>query len=272
MKKHLIALDLDGTLLYDWTTLKSSTVSYLTSLQEAGHTLVIATGRPFRSSERFYDQLGLKTPMINYNGGIITSKHDPHFQEQTIWLEKEAILNVFTTHKDVILNAFCEIKDDVYLLEDDPNLYDFLHLENGARLFLGPFERTLPGPTNGFIIIAKKEAGNAIVEHVNASYQGILMARSWGDHDVAILELYTPKTNKGEALKFVADYLGFALEDVIAFGDGINDFELLNVAGWGVAMRNGVEDLKNQADDVTTWTNKEDGVIRYLEQYLNKNK
>ena len=272
MKKYLIALDLDGTLLYDWTTLKPSTANYLKALQEAGHTLVIATGRPFRSSERFYDQLGLNTPMINYNGGIITSKHDPHFKEQTIWLEKEAILEVFSTHKHVILNAFCEIKDDVYLLEDDPKLYDFLHLENGARLFLGPFEKTLPGPTNGFIIIAQKDAGEHIVNHVNSHYQGVLMARSWGDHEVAILELYTPKTNKGEALSFVAQSLGFSLADVIAFGDGINDFELLKVAGWGVAMKNGVEDLKAQADDVTPWTNKEDGVIRYLDAYLKSNK
>lgn len=269
-KKKLIVLDLDGTLLYDWTTLKDSTADYLIELQKQGHTLVIATGRPFRSSEPFYDRLKLTTPMINYNGGIVSSKHDDAFEDQAVWLEKEAILEVFETHKENILNAFCEIKDDVYLLKDDPELYDFLHLENGARLFIGAFEHILPGPTNGFIIIARKEAGDAIVEHVNQTYKGVLMARSWGDHDVAILELYTPKTNKGEALKTVAAYLGFSLEDTIAFGDGINDFELLSVAGWGVAMKNGVEPLKALANDITEKTNKDDGVVHYLKRYLNE--
>ncbi len=269
MKKHLIALDLDGTLLYDWTTLKTSTVKALKTLQDEGHTLVIATGRPFRSSERFYDMLGLKTPMINYNGGIITNKHDPAFADQTLWLEKDAILEVFKHHKDIILNAFCEIKDDVYLLVDDERLYDFLHLENGARLFVGPFEKTLPGPTNGFIIIAEHAHGEAIVTHVNEHYKGILLARNWGSQDYAIVELYTPKTNKGEALKMVASSLGFSLDDVIAFGDGINDFELIRTAGWGVAMKNAVEPLKALADDVTEHTNKEDGVIRYLNTYFN---
>ena len=66
MEKYLIVLDLDGTLLYDWKTLKEDTKDYMLELSKEGHKLVIATGRPFRSSERYYKMLELDTPIINY--------------------------------------------------------------------------------------------------------------------------------------------------------------------------------------------------------------
>jgi len=55
---------------------------------------------------------------------------------------------------------------------------------------------------------------------------------------------------------------------VIAFGDEHNDLELLEYAGWGVAMANGTEQLKGVANDVTEQTNEEDGLANYLEKLL----
>ena len=57
MKQYLIVLDLDGTLLSDWQTISETTKNYLKDLSKQGHKVVIATGRPFRSSERFYDDI-----------------------------------------------------------------------------------------------------------------------------------------------------------------------------------------------------------------------
>lgn len=272
MKHYLIALDMDGTLMYDWTTLLPETIDGIKRLKQQGHTFVIATGRPFRSTEKFYDLLELDTPMINYNGGIISSKNDPNFEEQLIWLEKNSILDVMNRHNAIINNAFCEIKDDIYLLKDDPRLYNFLHLENGAKLHIGDFVDILPGPTNGCILLCDLNHAQTIEDDIKKRYPGKLLARNWGSPEQAIIELYTPKTNKGEALLKVADYLGFKQEDIIAFGDGINDFELIQTAGWGVAMINGVDALKHTADDITHYDHKHNGVIRYLDDYLQNTK
>ena len=145
MEKYLIVLDLDGTLLYDWKTLKEDTKNYLLNLSKEGHKLVIATGRPFRSSERFYKMLELDTPIINYNGGLVTSRKDDDFACFSLTVEREYIIDIFEKNKDYIKNAFGEIGDDIYLLHDTEEIRPLIHFFNGANLTIGDFKDTLPG-------------------------------------------------------------------------------------------------------------------------------
>ena len=72
MRKYLIALDLDGTILYDFDTISDELSAFLLRVQQDGHRIVIATGRPYRSSKFAYERFRLDTPIINYNGGLIT--------------------------------------------------------------------------------------------------------------------------------------------------------------------------------------------------------
>ena len=66
--KYLIVLDLDGTLMMDFSTYDEETFEYLNMLREQGHIIMLATGRPYRSSHFVYELLHLNTPLINYNG------------------------------------------------------------------------------------------------------------------------------------------------------------------------------------------------------------
>lgn len=268
MEKYLISLDLDGTLLYDWETITKPTLDYLLELKKQGHKLVIATGRPFRSSEEYHNLLELDTPIINYNGGLVTSKHDPNFKDYSLTIDRKCVLDIFENNKQYILNAFGEIKDDIYLLHDTDEIRPLLHLFNGAKLFVGEFKNTLKEDTNGFIILANEGQGQYIEDYVNENYKGKVLCRNWGNDYSFIIELYTPETNKGRGLKYVADYLGFSQENIIAFGDGHNDIEMIKYAGLGVVMSNGHEELKEVADIILDHTNKEDGLIKFLKGYL----
>lgn len=270
MNKYLIALDLDGTLLYDWETLKKETVEYLLKLKTKGHKFVIATGRPFRSSEMYYKMLELDTPIINYNGGLVTSKLDDDFQCFSLTVEREYVLDIFDKNKQYIKNAFGEIGDHVYLLHDTEEIRPLLHLFNGAKLTVGDFKDTLPGNTNGFIIIANEGQGQFIEDFVEKKYKGKVLHRNWGNEYSFIIELFTPETNKGNGLKYVADYLGFKPENVIAFGDGHNDIEMLEYAGLGIAMSNAHFSLKEVADLVLENSNKENGIEKFLMSFLDK--
>ena len=69
--KKLIVTDLDGTALQNWETLDPKTKNALMAAKEEGHIVVIATGRPARASLHFYKELGLDTPIINFNGAYI---------------------------------------------------------------------------------------------------------------------------------------------------------------------------------------------------------
>jgi len=70
--------------------------------------------------------------------------------------------------------------------------------------------------------------------------------------------------SKGRALKFIADKLGLSVEDFVAIGDSENDVEMLEVVGFGVAVANAHEKLKEVADLVTSKPNG-DGVVEALE-------
>ncbi len=82
MKKKMIAIDLDGTLLNQESQLSEYTISTIKKVRKQGHLVLIATGRPYRMAETFYQQLELDTPMINFNGSLV---HIP--LHKIIWTE-----------------------------------------------------------------------------------------------------------------------------------------------------------------------------------------
>ena len=268
MTKYLIALDLDGTLLYDWETLREDTADYLKRLKAQGHKLVIATGRPYRSSQRFYDLLELDTPIINYNGGLVTWPQNPDFEPVNLLLDRSDVLEIFDANKDHIYNAFCEINDDIYLVEKREDIMPLIHFFNGAKLHVGPFHETLPSGPNGCIIVAHKNRGQHIESFIKTHYSDKILSRNWGSEYRFIIELFTPKTNKAEGLKVVAKALGFPRERIIAFGDGHNDVEMLHYAGVGVAMKNAHPDLLAVADVVSPHRHTEYAIERFLDDYL----
>ncbi len=270
MKKYLIAVDLDGTLLKDWKSMSEKTRDYLKNINKNGHKVVIATGRPYRSAERFYKELELDTPIINYNGGLVTSKEDANFEPYSLNLDRKDVINIFHDNEHLIENAFTEVKDDIYLLHDTEKIRPLIHYFNGATLTVGRFEEILDKDPNGFLVVCKKDRTEEFEQYVKERYNGKILARNWGHEYDYIVELYTPQTNKAAGLEYVSNYLGFDQKDIIAFGDAHNDIEMLQYAHHGVAMKNAQERLKVTVDYVTEYSNTEDGLVHYLKNFLNK--
>lgn len=78
-ERHLIALDLDGTLLTDDKEISPYTKNIIQQAIAKGHIVIIATGRPHRASIAYYHELALSTPMVNFNGALI------HHPTQAKW-------------------------------------------------------------------------------------------------------------------------------------------------------------------------------------------
>lgn len=270
MKKYLIAIDLDGTLLKDWQSMSERTRDYLKELHKKGHKIVIATGRPYRSAERFYDELELDTPIINYNGGLVSSKHDPAFKPYSINLDKNEVITIFHDNEDIIENAFTEVGDDIYLLHDTEKIRPLLHYFNGATLTVGRFEEILDRDPNGFLVVCHKGKSEQFETYIKDKYNGRIKARNWGHEYDYIVELYTDQTDKSKGLEYVSNYLGFSQEDIIAFGDAHNDIEMLRYAHHGVAMKNAQDRLKITASHFTEYSNTEDGLVHYLTKFLSE--
>ena len=266
-KQYLIFLDLDGTTLYDWKTLKQETIDTIKKVQELGHIVVIATGRPYRSSKVFYDALGLKTPIANYNGALVHHPYDENFEKLVTDIKLNDILKVFEDMGHLIDNAFCEYYEDIYLYRENDDIMPLIHPE-GGRIITGDFKETLKINPNGFIILAYPGKYLEVEQYLDDHFKGVLNHRNWGGDNNEVIEVFTPKTCKGIAMTYIANYYNIPIENVIALGDGSNDIEMIRSAGIGVAMENAVENVKAVAKEHTL-SNKENGVAHFLTQFFN---
>src|SRR5690625_1629015 len=100
-KKHLIALDLDGTLLTDSKEISARNKQMIFSAVEAGHIVVIATGRPHRASINYYHELNIDTPMVNFNGALIHHPKDKKWGALHNPMPRRTALNVVETCYDL---------------------------------------------------------------------------------------------------------------------------------------------------------------------------
>lgn len=269
MKKYLIACDLDGTLLNEKSELSSHSIAYLKTLSSLGHKVVISTGRPFRGCFNFYEQLDLKTPIITDNGGAIENPRDPNFKKVAIRIPKRIVDKVFNFAKDHIVTAFYSVDNGLYVYKPTERL-NWLYHQNEDTFFVeGEFTKpNLPEPS-GMMYIVSAAFKDQFSQFIESETDEILTFRDWGsDAKNAIFEVYQKSTSKGEALELVRQHFGFEPDQVIAFGDGMNDIDMLEVAYHGVAMQNAHQAVKDIANDITKKPNHEDGLIDYLKTFL----
>ena len=143
------------------------------------------------------------------------------------------------------------------------DLYDFmLRKITEANLF-----KNLTSNPTSLLVKTQKEVSSLVSASLISQFKDSVDVRTWGGPN-AILEIVPKGVQKAMALSIVAHSLDVQSKNIIAFGDEHNDLELLDYAGWGVAMQNATNQLKAVANDVTPKTNDEDGLADYLEEFL----
>lgn len=265
--RYLIVVDLDGTLLHNFKDWDQAAIDYLKKLNSDGHLVMIATGRPFRSSYFVYKELGLSTPIINYNGALVRHPSDPNYPKTDLRVKKENIFKIldFIGHK--LVNVFCEIYDDIFVFKYDDDIHPYLHVDGGV-LHVGRLQDILPDNPNGCILFVEESMVKDLADFVDKTFPGELCSRYWGENErFHIVEVYNAKVNKGNGLKETAAYYNIKPDHVIAIGDGHNDIEMFNEASIGVAMSNSHPDLLPQATYITK-SNKEHGVYLFLKDFF----
>ncbi|KAF1303325.1 HAD family phosphatase [Enterococcus saccharolyticus] len=265
MSQKLIAIDLDGTTLNNQSLISLRTAEVLEKAKKAGHYVSIATGRPFRMSEQFYRQLKLDTPMVNFNGGLV---HKPYQQwefEREISLSKEIAFDILAQKEKLKLDfVAAENRETFYI--NDLNDFEGHFFATDTVTEANLFTNLTTDPTS-LLIKTKHEFSSHVSDSLTKQFANQIDVRTWGGPN-AILEIVPKGVQKAMSVSVIADSLNIDQKDVIAFGDEHNDLELLDYAGWGVAMKNGTDQLKGVANDVTSDTNEEDGLANYLEKYL----
>lgn len=264
-KDYLIAIDLDDTLVYEFDKYDKVSFELLKTLSKTNY-VVIATGRPYRSSKYYYDLLELNTPIINYNGALVHHPFDKRFECSKITIDKNVVIELLEDNKDIIHNIFCEVADDIFLLKQTKEVLPFLHQEGGT-LTIGHFRDTLMENPNGAIVMTNKGTEHILENYIKTKYRGTLNIRYWNVQNVAVAEIYSPLTSKGNALKLVSNYYNIPQSKIIAIGDGHNDIEMISYANYGVAMANAHPELLEVAKYKTD-TIHNNGVYKFLYDFF----
>lgn len=262
MKRHIIAIDLDGTTLTRKKTILPRTKTAIELIRQQGHKVIIATGRPPRSSVNYYRELGLEHPMVNFNGALI---HDPEHPERDIHfpMDRDVVLDIVQECRRFgVHNVMVEMKDSFYAEKVD-ELISFLG-DGTEPHGVGPIESYILEHPTSILIHTAKENITPLRQTLNQKYEGLVAHRYWSA-PYHVIEVVKAGISKATGLQILADRMGFAKEDVIAFGDEENDLEMIEWAGLGVAMGNANPMLK-QIADVITDTNESNGIALQLEK------
>ena len=258
-----IACDLDRTLIWEDGVLRPRTIAALEAARDAGIHVVLATGRMFRSVLPYAEAAGVTAPLVCYQGAAVV---DPATREWLLHepiplaLAREAIAAV----EDEGLALNCYVDDELYVAAITENARAYADFQHIPLHEVGDLRGWIERPPTKLVVVddpARLDVLRPLLEERFG--ERLFIAKSLP----YFLELASPTISKGTGLEFVAGHLGFPAEGTVAFGDGENDLELLEWAGFGVAVENAHDGLKARADWVGPGA-ADEGVAQVLEALL----
>lgn len=286
----LIAIDLDGTLLNSYGEISNENINALKKAQDAGAKIVLASGRVDTAMESFAYQIGANEYMISGNGASIYDLK----REEVIYnkyLTKEKVLEIanFCETNSMYYNVYAQRSiitkslsyntlyyqsenqkkpDDkqtkIDIVENIPEYIKQLKNESFLKMIVCDKDEMI---FRGMVNTLKKDKEIDVLDVSHMSRKIV----KYGTEEYAIQFYYTEITNKNvskwKALEFLLNKLNITKEEVITIGDNINDKEMIQNAGVGVAMGNSTPVIKEVADMVTT-SNDENGVAKVIDIYF----
>ncbi len=286
--KWLITVDLDGTFLNppSDTGIHEANIDFnpknlevVNKLIDQGHKVAIVTGRPWKDSKGVYYSMGLKSIIANYNGSHIHfPDNEDKFATLNYSINKEILHKVLSNEvlKEATSSVLIETLNTTYSTDLTTDLTAKITSDRDTVVKewqVGEEYEGIPLSTLVGIDLEKCKEPYTILQELNRKFGSALFFRFWDntkdEKPWLMLEINQKTSNKGTAMKHIAEFYNIPLSRTISFGDGLNDREMLIDAAVGVAMKNAKGTVKTYADDTTDYTNGEAGVGRYLEKFFN---
>lgn len=265
----IIFSDLDGTLLTSKKHVSEGDREAVRRATRAGHSFVIATGRPFESAKRISDSLGLNEEgcyIVSYNGAHV---YDCYRKEVLLHrtLARSVVEELFARADAAGLYIHTYQNGEILTKADTEELEWYV-----SRTNLTPMPRAdvldyLTTEPSKMIVISIREHDKLEqfrVQNEEWSHGKCRMIFSSPQY----LEIVPDGVSKQMGIHFLADKLGVDPADTIAVGDEMNDCEMIEAAGVGVAVNNANPRVKEIADYVTTATNNENAIAEVINRFV----
>ena len=267
----VIAMDLDGTALNHQKQLTERTRAAIQKAAKSGIQIVVATGRTFSSLAPEVLAMPEITCAITSNGAVVNRIPDG-----------AVLLHNYPNPETV-----SEIAGMIQGEKIDTEVC------TGGQAYIGQsyYDRVLEGKTNRDVQYVKTTRHpvpdiyqfllehRVAIENINLNFKTLEEKQQWQQRFQKLpgvtptssflfnVELGGATTSKAHALQALLDEWQMTSQQVMAFGDSENDLGMIQLAGIGVAMANGMEEVK-QAADLLAESNEEDGVAKIIEQLI----
>ncbi|MBT4074869.1 MAG: HAD family phosphatase [Chloroflexi bacterium] len=263
---RVVVLDIDGTIVGSDLVLSERLRSAVASAQAAGATVLIATGRILGSALGFSRELKTNGPLVCFQGAItadpITGDVVRHARmDASLAAEALDLLNGASGQLSMVLD------NEIYVEERSEWAVGYAQRMDQALNVVDSLKVVSVGePT---LILSVDEPGPTGIraDHLTAHFGD----RARITHSLPhFCEVASPDAGKLNALEIVLDGLGATPEEVVAFGDGVGDAEMLGWAGLGIAVGDAHPIARERADTLIAGPDA-DGVAQAVEELLNRN-
>ena len=266
---RLVALDLDGTVVGDDLRIRPRTVAAVRAAVDAGVAVAIVTGRMTSSALPFARELGLRGPIVGMQGALIREMPAPgrpglgrllYHRPLPAVVVREALAWCRAHGLEPHLNHL----ERMVVLAGDSRAAEYVRFNAGRVVMVPDLDAWVRHPVTKVISVGDAPLPTRLLPGARADFAG--RADVTVSHP-KFLEFVAPGVSKGAAVRWLARRLGIDLRDTLAIGDQLNDLEMIEEAGLGVAMPHGPAELLEAAALVAP-SFEEDGVAQVLEAYL----
>lgn len=237
----LVAIDIDGTLLTDDEHILEETLLTIQDVNKKTP-IILATGRGNIRVKRIVEELKINNPMVLANGA-------------ELWKNKKEIYERFYLKEE-----------DIHRLHAIAQRYEANFWGYNPNEQINQSNFTVDSIHNCWIKFGFSHRSLKVIEHIRKELSAIDGIQYTSSNQFNI-EVSAKDVTKKSGLLKICRYLNIDIKDVVAFGDNLNDLEMIKAVGLGVAMGNATDIIKEHAD-VVTECNNNNGIAKVLKKYF----
>lgn len=268
-RRNLLFTDMDGTLLLNDSTISPRMREALRSMTSRGHHLILSSGRPLPSilEVREKEEICFPNMLILSNNGALVYDCDKKRNLLEYRICPEDIRHITACAESRGLHIHGYTASEIVCHGMNAELEFYTRRIHMPLKCVPDIADALPGGCFKLQVIhltdrsALEAFRESLMEYCRDRIQMIFSNDQY-------LEILPAGAGKGNALRFIADFLHAPLSHTFAAGDAENDLSMLNAAGTAIAMKNAAESVKKAARIITAKSNDENGLLEIIERYF----
>lgn len=277
-KKWAIFIDLDGTLISGPGDFDVSTrnINSIRRVQDLGNKVYIVTGRTWPMVKPIYETLGINTPVILNNGATIFDPNNK-IPNSDKFIRKDIIHEIVKKfHDRKLFEDFLIVGEKYDYSISIENMYGISYEKlDGSNKKAISSDQIIKIDDRVISLNVKvknlPEVQRVTIE-LEDKFRNSIRFVNWGyldkDKQTTDVEAISVRVNKNEGIKDLLALENISSENIMVFGDGLNDIEMMEADNHSVAMSNAHPNVKMVSTTINKYSNTEDGVGRYLEKFF----